>query len=200
MFYNPWLKTDVSKRNLPHWHQDGVLYFITFRLADSIPQGKLRQWKAERNEWLQSHEEPLSRTELEEYEARFPAEFQRWLDAGYGNCCLHEERAARILRDALVYFNERRYTLDEWVIMPNHVHLLLQLKPGEHLPDVLYSLKSFTAKEINKLLNTRGRLWQSESYDRIVRSETELKHFRRYIRMNPTQAGIALSSVAYSWE
>ncbi|MGB0258972.1 MAG: transposase [Coraliomargarita sp.] len=200
MFYNPWTKTEVSKRNLPHWHQNEALYFVTFRLADSIPQNKLKQWRAERHEWLHAHPEPWSDKVLEEYEERFPKKFQKWLDAGHGCCCLKEESSAQILRNALLYFNGERYKLDDWVIMPNHVHALLHLKANETLPKVLHSLKSFTAKEINKLRGKSGEFWQSESYDRIVRSEAELGHFRKYIRENPSKAGISLSSLAYSWK
>ena len=199
MFYNPWIKLDVSKRNLPHWHQNEALYFVTFRLADSIPQNKLKQWRAERQEWLQTHPEPWPDTVLQEYEDRFPNKFQQWLDAGHGSCCLRDEHFAQILRDALIYFDGGRYQLDEWVIMPNHVHALLQLKTDETLSRVLHSLKSYTAKEINRLLGKSGEFWQSESYDRIVRSEAELEHFRTYIRENPAKAGITLSNVAYSW-
>lgn len=200
MFYNPWIKLDVSKRNLPHWHQDKALDFVTFRLADSIPQNKLKQWRAERHEWLHTHPEPWSEKVLREYEDRFPNKFQQWLDAGHGSCCLKEPQIAQIIRDALIYFDGERYQLDGWVIMPNHVHLLLQLNEDQPLPKVLHSLKSFTAKKINKLLKKDGAFWQSESYDRIVRSEAELEHFRRYIRENPSNAGIELSSIAYSWK
>ncbi len=137
---------------------------------------------------------------LQEYEDRFPNKFQQWLDAGHGSCCLKEPQITQIIRDALIYFDGERYQLDEWVIMPNHVHALLELKTDETLPRVLHSLKSFTAKTINKLLKKSGAFWQSESYDRIVRSEAELEHFRTYIRENPSNAGIELSSIAYSWK
>ena len=104
------------------------------------------------------HEEPLSRTELKNTKRAFPQNSKDGSMLAMATVAFMKNVPPGYCETPWSGFNERRYTLDEWVIKPNHVHLLLQLKPGEHLPDVLHSLKSFTAKEINKLLNTRGRL------------------------------------------
>lgn len=69
--------------------------------------------------------------------------------------------------------------------MPNHVHVLLILKEGWALEDILHSIKSFTANEINKALNTSGKLWQKTYWDRLIRSEKHLEWTRNYIAENP---------------
>src|SRR5205807_6858442 len=74
------------------------------------------------------------------------------------------------------------------VIMPNHVHALVQLQSGFALSDILHSWKSFTAKEINRINGTKGTLWQDEHYDRIVRDFAELQRYRDYIARNPEDA------------
>ncbi|MFT5837020.1 MAG: putative transposase, partial [Candidatus Azotimanducaceae bacterium] len=60
MYYNPWQEIEASQRNLPHWHQDTRLYFVTFRLADSVPTEKLKQWREHKRLWQLAHPEPLS--------------------------------------------------------------------------------------------------------------------------------------------
>jgi REP element-mobilizing transposase RayT len=192
MFYNPWLPQHTNQRNLSHWHQAGATYFITFRLADSIPLQKLRSWKAERELWITQNGGRLDEKQLADYEKRFPAQLNKWLDAGSGCCVLKKPAICQILCNALKYFNGTRYTLDRWVIMPNHVHLLITPNASEELSKILHSLKSFTSNQINKSLRRTGVLWQDESYDRIVRSPEELSHFRLYIEANPSNAGITL--------
>ena len=197
MFYNPWLPLNTNQRNLPHWHQAGATYFVTFRLADSIPLGKLHKWKAERELWMTQNGDNLNEKQLAAYEERFPAQLNKWLDAGMGSCVLKRTEICQILCNALKYFNDTRYTLDRWVIMPNHVHLLITPNAKEELSKILHSLKSYTSNQINKSLQRTGSLWQDESYDRIVRSPAELSHFRTYIENNPSKAGITLPPNAH---
>ncbi len=81
--------------------------------------------------------------------------------------------------------------MDEFVIMPNHVHVLVKPRMGHRLVDILHSWKSFTANQINRKLGKTGQLWQHESYDHIVRHERAMEAIRRYIRENPTVAGVS---------
>lgn len=78
--------------------------------------------------------------------------------------------------------------------MPNHVHVLVQPFPGVKLEEWLYSIKRFTSTELNKhtsihadAMMRQGHLWQTESFDRIVRDEHELARTRQYIANNPTR-------------
>jgi REP element-mobilizing transposase RayT len=172
--------------NLPHWRQDGVTYFVTFRTADSLPQELLRQWICERESWMQANPEPHSPQQKKEYARRFTATLHYWLDQGYGACALNRPELKALVEDALRHFDNQRYWLDEFVVMPNHVHVLVTPIPGDELSQILHSWKSFTANRINRIINASGAFWQKESFDHIVRSPDAMENFRRYIRANPT--------------
>lgn len=80
---------------------------------------------------------------------------------------------------------EDGYALDAFVVMPNHVHVLVSPRDKAELSEICRTWKSVTAHEVNKLLGRSGPLWQQESWDRIVRSPEHLEKYRRYIRENP---------------
>lgn len=177
-------------RHLPHWKQRGVTYFVTFRLADSIPQARLRSWKRERDEWLAHHPRPWSAAEFRDY-AEFFDRFETWLDSGIGSCLLTKPGAAELVSNSLKYFDGERYILDEFVVMSNHVHVLVRAGEEKDLSTHLHSWKSYTAHELNKRSKRRGTVWQDESFDHIVRSVSHLEYYRKYIRDNPRKAGIS---------
>jgi len=191
--------------NLPHWNQAGAIYFVTFRLADSLPQEKVKAYSQERELWLANNPEPHSPEQKADYFERFPKRLQEWLDAGYGSMILKDPGASRIVTDAIRHFEGDRYTLDEFVVAANHVHALLTPKEGHELGEILHSWKSFTAKEILKLpvaagLSTRPTVWQKESWDHIVRSERSLEKFREYIRAHKVTYQVAEASCLRSSE
>ncbi|MCX6969142.1 MAG: DNA methyltransferase [Verrucomicrobia bacterium] len=171
--------------NLPHWRQDGATYFVTFRTADSMPQTKLKQWLDERKTWMEEHPEPHTAAERLEYTKLFPQRFQEWLDAGYGACQLARSDVKAVVENALSHFNGSRYRLGEYVVMPNHVHVLVSPLGDHELSDILQAWKSFTAKEINRLIGETGHFWQKESFDHIVRSPDQMERIKAYIRDNP---------------
>jgi exonuclease VII large subunit len=195
-FFNPNLPLEIHERNLPHWEQEGTPYFVTFRLADSIPKAKLTRWKTDQELWLKNHQDPYSDIEKNEYHQLFSEKIQNWLDDGSGSCLLSDPENAKIVANALSHFDGDRYQLGEWVVMPNHVHLLITPNKGHSLKDILQSLKSFTAHEINKRTGKNGQLWQHESYDHIVRSPEQLQHFEDYIHANPRKAGIKVEQAS----
>jgi REP element-mobilizing transposase RayT len=92
------------------------------------------------------------------------------------------------LGKTLRFFDGERYALEAFVVMPNHVHVLVTPREEHGLSEILHSWKSYSAKEINKLVSRGGMLWQKESYDHLVRSEEQFAHYRRYIRENPIKA------------
>jgi carbamoyl-phosphate synthase large subunit len=176
------------RRNLPHWEQEDATYFITFRLADAVPQDVLRQWKEELETWRKFHPEPWDMATKYEYQKRFQQDRERWLDLGHGECLLKKPDVSAIVVDSLRHFDFQRYVLDAFVIMPNHVHVLVQPAKGQSLSDILHSWKSFSAKEIDRLIKRTGPVWQEENYDRIVRNFEELTRCRDYIARNPEKA------------
>ena len=188
--FDPSAPVAIYGRHLPHWRQDGATYFVTFRLADSIPQDKLHQWEHEMEDWLKKNPEPHSLEQKAEYHEQFTERFQRWLDAGMGECLLRQPELSAIVESALRHFDGERYMLGHYVIMPNHVHVVLHLLQGHLLKEIMHSWKSFTAHELNKVLGRSGKFWQDESFDCIVRSEAQLGKIGFYIRENPLKAGL----------
>lgn len=193
--FDPREEVRVHRQNLPHWRQDRVTYFVTFRLADSLPIEKLRAWREEREIWLRVHglsDVPavasLSEEKQREFHQRFAGQINAWLDAGYGSCQLRDPSIARVVGDALQFFDGQRYELDVWVVMPNHVHVLIAPFAAYPLGKIVQSWKSFTARQINAQIGAQGSLWQRETYDHIVRNEASLHAFECYIRENPVKA------------
>lgn len=92
------------------------------------------------------------------------------------------------------FHDGQKYDLVSWVIMPNHVHILLIPLKGVHLPEILHSIKSFTAQAANKILDRMGAFWQRESFDRYIRNQTHFDAVIRYIEENPVKAGLCKCS------
>jgi REP element-mobilizing transposase RayT len=184
-FFDPNSEYQTSRRNLPHWNQETVTYFVTFHLADSLPATKLAAFKEEKNRWLAVNRPPLSEAQLKEYHQTFSQRIQRWLDVGHGSCVLARPDVLRLVDGVLKFFSGERYLLGEHVVMPNHVHALVQPLADYSLPQILHSWKSFSANQINKIAGSRGAVWHQESFDRIVRSPDHLARIQAYIRDNP---------------
>ena len=174
----------VTRHNLPHWGLDGVVVFVTFRLADSLPASILAKWQDEREKWIELHPEPWSAETEREYAAIFPNRMERWLDSGHGSCILARQDCMAVVSRALEHFNGVRYRLHSYVVMPNHVHMLFDLPKRDELPRVMHSWKSYTAKELNRLTGTAGSVWMRDYYDRIVRNGEHYGQCVAYIRKN----------------
>src|SRR6266542_3964959 len=177
-----------TRRNLPHWEQESATYFVTFRLADAVPAELAKQWREELETWRKFHPEPWDEKAAAEYRRRFLQAREDWLDQGHGSCVLRDPKLAQVVAEALQFFDGQRYHLDAFVIMPNHVHVLVQPLLGNVLKEIVRSWKSYTARQINKLLNRSGTLWMQESFDRIVRDWDALVRYRAYIARNPKKA------------
>jgi len=196
--FDPEADYDISiGSNLPHWFQNGVTYFVTWRTEDSIPSEVADNWHRARRQWLSrfdiSPSEPnwkrklagLSKPNRKEYHQRFSVEYLQHLDQGYGKCELKKSELSKIVADSLRHFDGDRYHLGDFVIMPNHVHILVCLVGETELLAQCYSWKKFTATKINRSLGGKGRFWQEESFDHMVRSPAQFDAIRRYIADNP---------------
>jgi REP element-mobilizing transposase RayT len=187
---------------LPHWTRDGGWYAVTFRLWDSLPQNVLKSWTFERENIVKTAEQlkrPLSRLEEQRLAHLYSERVERYLDASHGSCYMNDERVAELVQSAVLHFDEKRYSLAAWCVMPNHVHVVVKpfaaLKntagtavPAWELSDTLHSWKSFTSKEANKLLRRSGDFWQAEYYDHLIRDHADFRHAVRYVLNNPINA------------
>lgn len=193
--FNPDENVQRTRRTLPHWVQEGRTYFVTFRLADSMPREKREHLEAQRDAWIRAKGlrsldeiENLSEDDRNEYHRIFTAKIHDLLDAGYCYCVLREPENAHAVSRALLFFDGNRVEMLAFVVMPNHVHVLACPIPPHTLSDLLHSWKRHTSKESNKRMGTSGTLWLDENFDHIVRSPEQLQHFRNYIRDNPKKA------------
>ncbi len=170
------------QRRLPHWHPDGQPLFLTWRLHGSLPPHRffppsnLRSGKG------------------------FVA-MDRLLDhARTGPLYLARPEIATIVVEAILFGQNPlgHDSLHAFVVMPNHVHLLItSLVP---VPKLLQSLKGTTARRANQTLRVTGKVfWQEESYDHLVRDETEFRRIQAYIEENPVRAGLAQRPEDYRW-
>ena len=190
-FFNPYAEIRHTGSRLPHWQQQGAVYFVTFRLADSIPSRLRDRWQTEREAWLKVHPEPWAIETEREYHQRFSGAIERWLDAGHGSCLLRRRDCAQVVAETLRHFEGERVVMISLVIMPNHVHALFVQNPEWPLEKLTQSWKRFAARQINKLLERTGNFWQRDYFDRLVRDEKHFVNCVRYIRRNPEKASLS---------
>jgi putative transposase len=191
---------EFYRRRLPHVQVAGATYFVTFRLKDSLPKealDKLAQ-AAERIKKL-----PRDKVDVEQY--HWFEKFDDYLDRVVcGEAFLKNEQVADLVTEAIYYRNTRIYDLISFCIMPNHVHLVftpLEKEKGEFysLTEILHSLKRHTARQSNMLLKQSGPFWQDESYDHVIRDETELERIIKYVLYNPVKAKLVKEQNDWKW-
>ncbi len=186
-FFDPDAPLTIHRGKLPHWRQESVIYFVTFRLADSLPQAKLDWLRREKELWIKLNPEPHNPRQQDEFHQRFTETMDRWLGTGYGSCILARPDCQAVMESSLRHFDGERYELGEFIVMPNHVHAIVATIWGHPLTPILHSWKSFTSHQFNRMLNSSGRIWCPESFDHIVRSPEQLAKFGAYIRNNANQ-------------
>jgi REP element-mobilizing transposase RayT len=164
-----------SRGYLPHFDNERLIQFVTFRLADSLPANFLQQLKRR-----------LASKQITAIE--YHREVERFLDQGRGPLHLGMPNIATIVEENLLRFHGHKYELFHWVIMPNHAHITLQPLAGFTLSSILQSMKSYTASAANKALGRSGPFWSIESYDRYIRDGHHFSNTVRYIHLNPVKA------------
>jgi REP element-mobilizing transposase RayT len=172
---------------LPHFDNVGVTQAITFRLADSLPRAVLKRIDLETARLITDDNEEIARERQSRLEAA--------LDICHGSCILRHFDNAVIVRDALTHFHGKRYALHAWVIMPNHVHALIQQQEGGILSTIVRSWKGYTAKKIQ----SGGRLWQRDYWDRYIRNEEHFRKCIEYIHANPVKAKLVQNVADWPW-
>ena len=183
-----------SRGYLPHWDAPEGTYFVTFRLADSLPRAIYDRIASERQALIRlftGGERSLTAVENDQIRRFTFSRTDESLDQGYGNCWMRQSEIADVVANSLRFFDGRRYTLHAWCVMPNHVHVLITLRSQETLDRVLHSWKSFSSSKANEILGKTGStFWEHESFDRLVRSDQEFFKVWRYILANPGKAGL----------
>ena len=150
---------------LPHFDAPPVIQFVTFMLHDSFPAARRREWEGILNE----PDESLRRRKLE-----------AWLDRGHGKCWLRRPDVASQIEDILRADDGRTYRLRSWIVMPNHVHLVVEVLDLP-LSKLLNLWKGRSARAANLRLGRAGHFWEREYFDTLIRDSTHLNRAIRYV-------------------
>jgi len=174
------------ERNLPHWHPSGAAIFLTWRLYGSLPTPFSPQ--APESTARETFTQPFRRIDAALDRAlRGPV----WMKEEAIAACVTAiiERGAAELH---------QYRLHAFVVMANHVHLLINpLRPIGRLTN---SLKGSSARECNRLLQRTGaHFWQDESFDHWVRTTIEFERILAYIEQNPVAAQLVKAPEHWPW-
>lgn len=170
---------------LPHWHQDYTIQYVTFRLGDSLPVSKIADLMILKESFEKSNPKPWDKETKIRYQNIIGPLEDKLLDNGYGSCILKFADIRKYLTDTIFFRNHEDYEVLSFVIMPNHVHMLLFIASNTDLNTIMKSIKGFSSRCINKHLSRTGTLWMKESFDREVRSYEHFKRYLSYIRNNP---------------
>jgi REP element-mobilizing transposase RayT len=171
------------RRNLPHWQPEGTAVFLTWRLYGSLPNGfaaHLQKWKIEPRKQFLSAERALDAASSGPLWLRDPE------IAGYA------ERAIRFGAEL------GHYKLRAYVVMPNHVHALLE--PLVSLHKLMGEIKGVSAHDANAKLGRSGKpFWQDESFDHWIRDAAQFARTKAYIERNPVKARLCLKPEDWPW-
>lgn len=196
---------------MQHLYGINKTYFITFRLADSLPQSKLNELKQEYRNKIDAINEtdPILRQEIiDDITIHIFGKYDYQLDRfPYGKCILNNIEISSILSDQILKNHMSLYELKCYSIMPNHVHILLSSMGDTKEDEVdkvdlwMKLIKGGSSRLINQLLESSGQLWVHESWDRYIRNENHYSNSFYYTINNPVKAGLdaKFSHMPYMW-
>ncbi len=196
-------------RNLPHIQPIGAVFFVTFRLKDSIPKVKIWNLKKDfekKIDQIKSIKTADLDFQVYNERKRFFAKYDNLLDSiEDGPIFLKQPEIAKLIADETHRFDGDLYKLVAYSIMPNHVHILIDTSfqipdyfdvskweslDFEPLSNIMKRIKGPSALYANRLLDRKGKFWQRESYDHYIRSAKEFNRVIAYILNNPVKAGL----------
>jgi REP element-mobilizing transposase RayT len=112
---------------------------------------------------------------------------------------LRDSICAALVVDAWRHFDGRRYRLHAWVLMPNHVHVVLTVFVGSPLSALMQAQKSFTAHRIRRNLGGAGSVWHPDYWDRFIRDDAHFVAAVEYVEDNPVRAGLVARREDWPW-
>lgn len=191
------------RRNLPHVHPRKARYFITFRLANSLPLTVVETLRQEFQNILPQHNVGNNQAELSRFHEYFNV-FDQLLDESHrGARWMSDSQVAGYVAEALRFHDGRTCSMLCWTIMPNHVHCLLDHDIDSGVPPIhliLQSIKKYSARKANVYLERSGKkFWQHESFDHVVKDEKESEHVIGYILANPVKAKLCKEWSDWKW-
>ncbi|MCU0782678.1 MAG: transposase [Verrucomicrobia bacterium] len=198
---------------LPHFDAPHVTQLLTFNLDDAFPVQRRAEWEVflqppdgARNSFRESDaDSPDLRnkfrapgTASNSAQSEFRRRLEAWLDRGHGDCWLRREAVAALVEENLLAGHSRDCALQAWVIMPNHVHLIVDVWETP-LSRLVKQWKGTTATKVNRLLGRAGHFWQEDYFDTRIRDAKHLAQAIRYVENNPTKAKFVRDPKEWRW-
>lgn len=179
-----------SRGYLPHCDLPHALQAVTFRLADALPRAVVERMRR-----------ALAELPDDERNATYRRRVDELMDAGYGSRALARDDLAALVEDTLLRFDGERYRMLAWVVMPNHVHALIEMAGTHPLARVVQSWKSYTGRRIiaSRAMPGASAAWQREYWDRYMRDAAHALSTIRYIERNPVKAGQVREATDWRW-
>lgn len=207
-------KKEFYRRHLPHWQPRDAVFFVTFRLKNSLPVEVIKSLKEERERIKSTiavlpDSEQEGRNYLEE--RRYFGKWDAYLDkAEFGPRWLAQPEIADIVKEAMQYRDGKVFDLHAFSIMSNHVHVVFELGKSDCQSDlrhidpqplhkIMQSLKRHTARQANLILGREGAFWQDEGYDHVIRDNDEYLRIVNYVLENPVKAGLVTEWEDWQW-
>jgi REP element-mobilizing transposase RayT len=132
-------------------------------------------------------------------EPAYRTRIERYLDAGHGSCLLRRPDIASLIVHHWFARDTQDYRLLAWIVMPNHVHVLIEPMSGHSLSDIVGAWKSITSRRIKKLTGTMDAIWQADYWDRYIRDETHYHNAMSYVHHNPVLARLVAAAEDWPW-
>jgi REP element-mobilizing transposase RayT len=194
------------RNRLPHWQPPGGTFFVTYRLAGSLPKHVVTEMAHEAREEIALYKQYFIWSEAQARQVAISQETFASIDLlldipSIGPTWLKQPEVAQIVMDSWLHLNEGDLTLYALCIMSNHVHVLLSLPEESNQPlhKIMQRHKSYTAKMANRQLGRSGPFWQKESYDHLVRHEKSFWKIFQYILDNPVKARLVGDWQEWPW-
>ena len=168
---------------LPHFDAPQVTQMVTFMLADSFPVTRRTEWEP----ILHEPEASVKRRKLE-----------AWLDRGHGECWLGRAAVASSVESALLESDGKDFELQAWVLMPNHVHLVVDVWDTP-LAKLIGGWKGKASRQANLVLGRSGPFWQPDYFDTVIRDEEHLRRAIHYTEHNPGKASLVRDPRHWQW-
>jgi putative transposase len=195
-FFDREADVDINARTRPHWDQAGAVTFVTIRPDDSMPKAVVKQWLQAQQDWIAQHslegitiDMMLQRNDSSLHLQRAFTKFRNRLwnenrDNSHGACLLRRPEVARMVAETLRHFDNLRNDLERFVVTPNHLNMLVQMRTGWSLRKQYDSWMRFSASRIHRLMRKSGHFW-AEPFDHVIRNESQFKYCRQDIQDNP---------------
>ncbi len=207
--FDPRLALRNDERNSPYCSQPGSSYFITYCLNDSLPNRVIDQYLREQEAWrVRIHYERAqlgdlaedTEKECEAFQLKAYRSFEAILDEGHGSCVFKDPIQRQVVAEALLQLHGDRYLAHGFVVMPNHIHLLVKPLDGQSPENLLILWMRAVAQRMGQDVKAKGGLWHVDTWICMIRNEEHWLRAMRYTLKNPERAKLLHGQSTFWWD